>query len=151
MRKAYPLIPLACLALLLGYGGSERGEKPPARQDNSLCLVCHLDFEAEPLSTDHLAQGITCVRCHGRSEHHMSDETLMTKPDILFGRAEVEPFCYKCHQKHKNPAAVEEFLQQWRGKIRPNGRTVRQDSICTDCHGRHLILRRKEKPGSPKS
>ncbi|UCG39259.1 MAG: anion permease, partial [bacterium] len=36
-------------------------------QDNSLCLLCHANFRAEPVVTDHLAQGITCAHCHGIS------------------------------------------------------------------------------------
>lgn len=128
---------VCCFARDDGVTGS-----PKIPQDNSLCLVCHLDFESEPLSADHLARKITCAACHGPSEAHQADETDMTKPDILFGRSEVVPFCKECHEDHKRPDLVEAFRTEWRGRIRPNGRTIQQKPMCTDCHGRHTILHR---------
>jgi len=68
----------------------------------------------------------------------------MTKPDILFGRDEVESMCRKCHGDHKNPQVVQDFREHWLGRSRPNGRTITSDSICTDCHGTHNIV--KEEP-----
>lgn len=122
----------------------KQADAPPKAKDNALCLGCHLDFETELLVVKHLTKKITCTSCHGSSRHHFSDESGNTKPDILFGRAEVEPFCRKCHKKHRNPQAVEAFRKQWRGKLMENGRVVQDDSICTDCHGQHLILRRSK-------
>jgi len=80
----------------------------------------------------------------------MHDEMLMTKPDLLFGRAEVRSMCSKCHksgqgldyytqQDHKNPEAIDEFIEKWSGRMRPNGRAATQNSVCTDCHGTHNI------------
>ncbi len=40
-----------------------------------------------------------------------------------------------------NPEAVEAFLEKWRGRMRPNGRAVTHDSVCTDCHGTHNITK----------
>ncbi len=109
--------------------------------DNSLCLVCHIDFDGEELTLQHVKRGLTCESCHGPSDAHMSDEMANTKPDVLYGRAEVEPLCRKCHGKHRSPEAVEAFRQKWLGKHRPNGRSVQDDSPCTDCHGKHVILK----------
>jgi hypothetical protein len=77
---------------------------------------------------------------------------LMTQPDLLFGRSEVNKMCSNpsCHkpggersvygrQDHVDPVAVEAFLEKWRGRMRPNGRAVTHDSVCTDCHGTHNI------------
>ena len=72
----------------------------------------------------------------------MHDEMLMTKPDRLFGRAEVESMCRSCHGPHRKAAAVERFRKKWLGRARPNGRTIAQDSVCTDCHGTHNIVRK---------
>jgi len=108
---------------------------------NSLCYVCHLDLQTEEITTIHLTQGVTCDKCHGSSAHHMHDEMLMTKPDLLFGRAEVEHMCNQCHQPHKNPQAVEAFYKKWLGRTRPNGRAITAESICTDCHGTHNIIK----------
>jgi hypothetical protein len=71
----------------------------------------------------------------------MEDEMLMTKPDLLFGRSEVVEMCGQCHDEHKDPEAVEAFRKKWLGRSRPNGRTIRADSICTDCHGTHNIVK----------
>ncbi len=115
---------------------------------NSLCYVCHHDLQTEQITTVHLKNGIGCDKCHGPSNNHMHDEMLMTKPDRLFGRAEVEGMCLACHQPHKDPEAVQAFRNEWSGRTRPNGRTVTPESICTDCHGTHNIVKRAvEQPG----
>lgn len=124
-------------------------EKPSG---NSKCYVCHPDMKTEDISTMHLEMDVTCDVCHGASIEHMHDEMLMTEPDLLFGRSEVPKMCSDptCHkpgegrdvygrQDHKDPEAVEAFFQKWTGRIRPNGRAVNHDSVCTDCHGTHNI------------
>jgi hypothetical protein len=133
----------------------EAEEKQAADEDpigNSKCYVCHLSLQTEEITTLHLEMDITCDECHGPSVEHMHDEMLMTEPDLLFGRQEVNKMCSNrtCHppagdrqvygfQDHRAPEAVEEFFKKWRGRTRPNGRTVTQDSVCTDCHGTHNL------------
>jgi len=142
---------LVGLAAILAVCSAEesQAEKPSG---NSKCYVCHPSMKTEELTTGHLGIGVTCDVCHGDSVEHMHDEMLMTKPDLLFGRAEVRAMCSKCHkprgqhefyerQDHKNPAAVEAFLEKWTGRMRPNGRSVAKDSVCTDCHGTHNITK----------
>jgi len=130
----------------------ESQTEPP--NPNGKCHVCHPGMKTEDISTTHVVKGITCDVCHGASTEHMHDEMLMTKPDLLFGRSQVRNMCAKCHkgsdgrefysrQDHKNPAAVEEFITKWTGRMRPNGRAVSQNSICTDCHGTHNIAKPK--------
>ncbi len=131
-------------------------EEPRAEQTdgNSKCYVCHPDLKTEELTTSHLDMDVTCDECHGLSTEHMHDEMLMTQPDLLFGRAEVNQMCSNpsCHKPggersvygladHTNPEVVEEFLEKWRGRMRPNGRAVTHDSVCTDCHGTHNITK----------
>ncbi len=124
---------------------------------NSKCYVCHPDLKTEELTVSHLALDVTCDECHGLSTEHMHDEMLMTQPDLLFGRSEVRAMCSNpsCHkpggernvyglQDHMNPEAVDEFIESWRGRIRPNGRAVTHDSVCTDCHGTHNITKATE-------
>ena len=112
-----------------------------ADKDNSLCFVCHIDFDGEEIVAKHVPHGITCASCHGECTAHMADEMIMTKPDILHGRAEVDSLCRKCHGTHKSPEGVEAFWRQWEGKHLPNGRSIQDDSPCTDCHGKHVILK----------
>jgi len=60
--------------------------------------------------------------------------------------------CSNCHkpgegrevferQDHKYPSVVQAFFEKWTGRIRPNGRAVANDSVCTDCHGTHNITK----------
>lgn len=129
--------------------GKPAGEKP---NDNSKCYVCHPDLRTEEISTVHLDMGITCDECHGPSVEHLEDEMLMTTPDFLFGRLEVDKMCSNptCHkpggdryiygfEDHIDTAAVKAFYNKWLGRIRPNGRVITVKSICTDCHGTHNI------------
>jgi len=145
------VIILAVLVGILAVCPAEESEteKPSG---NSKCYVCHPDMKTEDISTMHLEMDVTCDVCHGASTEHMHDEMLMTGPDLLFGRKEVERMCSDptCHkpgegrdmygrQDHKNQEAVEAFFQKWTGRMRPNGRAVNANSICTDCHGTHNI------------
>jgi len=107
--------------------------------DNWPCLVCHANFEDEPIAAAHLPHGITCVLCHGLCYEHRDDENNVTKPDILFGRAEIEPFCRKCHGQHQHPERVQAFQEQWEGKVGPSGREILHRPTCTDCHGVHVL------------
>jgi len=116
-----------------------RGSQGALPGDNSLCLLCHANFRDEEIVTVHLQQGITCAVCHGISFEHMNDETSRTKPDFLFGRAQVAAFCERCHGPHAEPEKVQAFLNEWKGKTRPNGRLILQQAMCTDCHGVHAL------------
>jgi hypothetical protein len=109
-------------------------------KDNEPCLVCHLDFKRETITASHQKAGMTCASCHGDSEAHRADEMNIIRPDVLWGRAEIVPFCRQCHKGHKDPAKLEAFHKEWDGKRRPNGRWVMEESVCTDCHGVHAIV-----------
>jgi len=119
---------------------------------NNKCYVCHPSLRTEELTTAHLDIAITCDECHGPSIEHMHDEMLMTEPDLLFGRTEVNKMCSNptCHapggnrdvyalQDHKDRAKAEAFYKQWLNRTRQNGRAVTPDSVCTDCHGTHNL------------
>lgn len=116
----------------------------PRPRDNSFCFVCHQGLSKESITTDHSDEGVLCVDCHGPSTLHMEDEMLMTKPDVLYGRNEVERLCRKCHGPHEDPVKVEAFREEWYGRDRSNGRVVNMRSICTDCHGEHNLAGKVE-------
>ena len=132
------------------FAEEPQAEKPDG---NSKCYVCHPDLKTEELTTSHLDMGVACDQCHGLSTEHMHDEMLMTQPDLLFGRSEVNKMCSNpsCHKPggersvyglaDHNPVAVKAFFEKWRGRMRPNGRAVTHDSVCTDCHGTHNITK----------
>jgi hypothetical protein len=164
IRKISYLI--AATIFIAGFAGvmaicSAEESQAEKSNENSKCYVCHPDMKTEKISTIHVEMGVSCDVCHGLSTEHMHDEMLMTKPDLLFGRSEVRRMCSNssCHkpggdrevygrQDHKNPAAVAAFFEKWTGRMRPNGRAVTHDSVCTDCHGTHNISKPLEtKPG----
>ncbi len=149
-RAVVPVVVLLVAAGGLGYWRfcPARG-KPTAghalaaavtQTDNSACLVCHADFEAEELVVVHLEAGIVCASCHGESEVHRSDELNVAPPEVLFGGSEIDLFCKGCHPAHKDQGKYDDFLKEWDSRRRPNARLITADSLCTDCHGKHVIL-----------
>jgi hypothetical protein len=130
--------------LVVVFAGEVRcAEKKEEVKSNELCYVCHFDMISEDITNIHIKEDVACVDCHGVSKHHMHDEMLMTKPDLLFGRTEVPGLCKHCHgsDSHKGKGAkIEAFRKEWLGKDRPNGRSINEESICTDCHGTHNII-----------
>jgi len=133
---------LAAAFLVAGSEDDQRrkeGEEAVLKS-NSPCMVCHIDFADEELTVQHRKAGVMCAACHGPCLEHMDDEMAATRPDRLFGRAEVKPMCGECHGEHENKDAVDAFLKEWYGRRRPNGQLITNNAICTDCHGRHVRL-----------
>lgn len=120
---------------------SAKSDVVTTQADNSECLICHMDFKNELLSARHEKAGIGCTSCHGPSLAHGDDELNITPPDKLYGRAEIVPFCKACHRPHVEGRVYDEFVKKWHSRRRPNGRMILDDSVCTDCHGKHAILR----------
>lgn len=90
--------------------------------DNSRCQVCHINFKQDDLTLRHQKANIGCVRCHGDSSEHASDEDNITAPDIMYAKRAVNPFCMKCHAGTHTAAAKKQ--------------------CCTDCHGKHRAPQR---------
>jgi len=134
-----------------GPDNQQQKSPPPQKADNGMCYVCHLGLKTEEITTVHLAEGCGCTKCHGPSNDHMHDEMLMTTPDRLYGRREVDAMCGECHEdSHQDvEPEVAAFLQKWRGRDRPNGRAISEQSICTDCHGTHNIDTELKSPAEP--
>ena len=116
---------------------SAPAEGPPEMDPLSLngaCYVCHVTFVKEELAKVHLAEGISCAKCHGLSDKHANDENIgATKPDIVFARDKVDQACEECHDTHDAPATkvLARFSQR---KL-----SLQKPVICTDCHGTHMI------------
>jgi hypothetical protein len=108
--------------------------------DNSACLDCHLDFADEPIVATHLEEGFGCTACHGESVAHGEDEANVTKPDVLFGRSQVDSFCTLCHDAHTGDNRYNEFMEEWGGRRRPTGVMLLDDATCMDCHGNHVLI-----------
>ncbi len=118
-------------------------DDPPPEMDplsmNGACYVCHIPFVKEELAKVHLAEGISCAKCHGLSDKHANDENIgATKPDIVFPRGKVDQSCEACHDTHDAPAkkVLARFAER---KL-----SLQTPAICTDCHGTHKIERSAE-------
>ena len=114
---------------------------PRKPASNEECLVCHMDFKKEEIAVEHAKAGVGCFTCHGPSAAHGNDEANIVTPDVTFGRAEITAFCKTCHETHETGPKYKAFLKTWSDKRRPSGRIVSAESVCTDCHGNHAVLR----------
>ncbi len=148
------LLGFAALGLLLAFslasslvGGPPRAEAddPSGKEANDLaeetnpmfanaaCYVCHIPFVKEELSTVHVKEKVTCIKCHGLSAGHANDEDIgATKPDIMYKRDQVDAMCGKCHEEHDVAAA--KIVVRWQER-----KLSTSPPVCTDCHGMHKI------------
>ena len=108
---------------------------------NAACLKCHVGLKDEMIAAVHEEESVACTKCHGPSLSHMQDDTRSAKPDVLFGRSEIKPYCKECHPMHHHPEKVAAFRAKWLGKRRENGRLITAAAICTDCHGKHNAVK----------
>lgn len=114
---------------------------PPAPKkykyvSNQYCLDCHVNFRAEDLTTVHVKAGVGCVRCHGATDDHASDEEHLTAPDIIYSKARVNASC-STSECHPQPAMKKEI-----GHRPFLAGTAPEHRYCTDCHGQHMLPKR---------
>ncbi len=107
---------------------------PPEPADNSYCLVCHANYEAEKLTRVHQPVGVGCEKCHGMSIKHSGDEDGLTPPEKMYAKADVDPFCMTCHEKGKL-LKRDDHKEYYKDRLK--GET------CGDCHAEkhHLKVR----------
>lgn len=129
--------------------GPAKPEAQPANNDQ--CYVCHLPFTEEKLATIHARERVWCVKCHGLSAAHMSDETIgATRPDRVFRKEQIAVLCAECHEKGDHPKLKDEdrakrLAQSQKAQTEIKGRKVEVKGVCTDCHGTHWIPPKEEK------
>ncbi len=113
--------------------------------DNGRCFVCHANYEDELLSVTHAKANIGCVRCHGNSSRHSTDEDGLTAPDRMFPKAHVRLNCLTCHDWVKLVASDETRTNRTDLVEKPDHLAVldgrnREKRFCTDCHGEHRMF-----------
>lgn len=120
--------------------------------DNSRCFVCHAnyDFSEEKLVFQHAKANIGCVRCHGHSSPHSTDENGLTPPDRMFAGPHVRFNCLGCHDWVKLVASDQAKAARADLKEKPDHQAVldgrnREKPWCTDCHGEHRLGHRTRK------
>lgn len=116
------------------------GQRVPA--DNSRCYVCHINYdsEEETLTFLHARVGIGCVRCHGDSSRHSSDEDGLTAPDRMFAKSHIRFNCLGCHDWVQLVANDKTRLDRPDLQAKPDHQAVLDGiapdrKFCTDCHG----------------
>ncbi len=114
-------------------------EKKKIAGPKLICTDCHGNYLEETLAVTHSRSNIFCITCHGESYAHASDEGNVTPPDIMYAREDILPKCWQCHVTHNARAADVLTRYQERGL---QARNIK-DLVCTDCHGEHRILIRK--------
>lgn len=112
--------------------------------DNSRCLVCHANYEDEPLSVTHAKGNIGCVQCHGQSSPHSTDEDGLTAPDRMFRKGTLRFNCLGCHDWVGLVASDKTKLSRADLAEKPDHLAVlegraREKRFCTDCHGEHRM------------
>jgi hypothetical protein len=114
----------------------------PGPADNSRCFVCHANFdsEEEKLTLVHAQAGIGCVRCHGESSAHSTDEDGLTAPDRMFRKSRIRFNCLGCHDWVKLVASDKRRATLAQSSAIPDHQAVLDGTaldkkFCTDCHG----------------
>jgi hypothetical protein len=120
--------------LLLEESGEDDRIEAERVADNSACLVCHANYDDEPIARWHAWADIGCIDCHGISSAHQNDENNTTPPDAMFPRERIEHACKDCHEWHVAPAKA--VIETW---LERAPRTKPDDLVCTDCHGEHRL------------
>ena len=120
--------------------------------DNRRCFVCHgnYDFNDEPLALVHAQANIGCVRCHGESPRHSTDEDGLTPPDRMYPAPHIRFNCLGCHDWVKLVASDLTKKNRADLKEKPDHQavldgTIQDKRLCTDCHGDHRLGYRTRK------
>jgi len=129
---------LLVVTVMCATPGKPRGSASVASNDQ--CVECHTTFRNETIARTHEQTGTLCVDCHGPSTAHAVDGKEKARPDVVFSRDQVDAHCGQCHDPAHHPERkAKRFMEQYEGHPGPNGRMITAGSICTDCHGRHIM------------
>ena len=104
--------------------------------NNQYCLDCHVNFRQEEFTVAHSKAGVGCVKCHGATDDHASDEEHLTAPDIIYSKARVNNSCMtsECHSQS-------DMKKEIGHRVFFAG-TDPEHRYCTDCHGQHMLPKR---------
>ncbi|MBI1854085.1 MAG: cytochrome c3 family protein [Planctomycetes bacterium] len=148
------------LAAAAPRSNAQDGQATAQKTPETSCVRCHKEIAedlgpqvAEWETSVHAAVGLSCNDCHGGDP--TADDMLKAKrKDAGYvgapkKRAEVGPFCARCHSdieymRRFNPSMRVDQLTEY--LTSRHGKAVHQEgsdkaATCTDCHGKHAILR----------
>ncbi len=97
----------------------------------------------------HAKANVGCVRCHGLSSPHSTDEDGLTAPDRMFPKSHIRLNCLICHDWIKLVESDKTKVNRIDLPEKPDHRGVldgtnREKRFCTDCHGEHRMFYRNK-------
>ena len=95
----------------------------------------------------HAKAGFGCIRCHGVSSPHSTDEDGLTAPERMYPKSWVRLNCLSCHDSARLVESDKKKVDRSDLKEKPNHQAVldgtsREKRFCTDCHGEHRMYYR---------
>src|SRR5512139_3152621 len=132
------LVALAALTFSLSLDAKPAPAAAAAPPDpNESCLMCHSDPAAKSGSGKSIAVDVKAFAgsVHGQMQFKCTDCHSDTSAEKLPHAPKLKPAnCAACHD-----AAVKEYESTAHAKARKGGNVVA--ATCTDCHGKHDILK----------
>lgn len=124
--------------------GAAIGVSPALAQQplHEICAACHTgvaeDFRGHP----HLAAGLDCDICHGKSERHR-EAAGAAPPDRVAAPHQVAALCGSCHIRIKGadesePSLPEQYASSKHGLLVAAMSRTRAPN-CGTCHGVHRV------------
>lgn len=144
--------------MLFALAGAARAQSQTQAQERAdSCAQCHPKELAAEAAHPHRQSGIGCADCHG-GDRTQADKAAAKAPGTGYtgklSRRAIAELCGNCHADvtRMNPFDLRtDQLAQYRTSKHGQGLFERNDdtvAVCTDCHGAHGILGRRD-PASP--
>jgi hypothetical protein len=143
--KPVALLQTFCLLLAVGLSNAAAQTAAPTKEaaapgPNETCLMCHTDPAAKGSGGKSIAVDAAAFAksVHGEMQFECTACHSDVSADKLPHPEKLKPAnCASCHDE-----AVKKFTTTAHGKARENGKPLA--ATCTDCHGKHDILRSKD-------
>ena len=140
MRPAQTIRAILLAGLAAAFTAQAATTPAPAPSVTDTCLMCHADKDAKGAAGNPIAvDGAKfAASVHGEMKLKCTDCHADVAADKLPHPEKLKPVnCATCHAKE-----VKEYTGTVHGKARKGGNSIA--ATCTDCHGKHDILRSKD-------
>ena len=140
MRPSQTIRAILFAGLAAAFAAQAATTPAPAPSVTDTCLMCHADKDAKGAAGNSIAvDGAKfAASVHGEMKLKCTDCHADVAVDKLPHPEKLKPVnCATCHDKE-----VKEYTGTVHGKARKGGNSIA--ATCTDCHGKHDILRSKD-------